>query len=244
MSSEFVFVTPAYNCQDTIGQTIRSVFSQSYDKWRMVVYDDMSTDQTAQVVEDMSRSLNLGDQLRVVSRSEKYGEVRNTLDAVESVEDREIVCRLDAGDWLTDNDSLYILDMAYNQFDPAVAWSMHRWAYTSQNISGPYDHTVKNVYKHPWVSSHLKTFRRSAMRGIDRRNYLDQDGNFIMIACDQAVFLPMMQKALDEGRNLAFIPVVMYHYDIDLSNPSLFSSQRSLDQKASGEWIRERGYVQ
>ena len=65
-----------------------------------------------------------------------------------------------------------------------------------------------------------------------------------MIACDQAVFLPMMQKALDEGRNLAFIPVVMYHYDIDLSNPSLFSSQRSLDQKASGEWIRERGYVQ
>jgi len=244
MSSEFVFVTPAYNCQDTIGQTIRSVFSQSYDKWRMVVYDDMSTDQTAQVVEDMSRSLNLGDQLRVVSRSEKHGEVRNTLDAVESVEDREIVCRLDAGDWLTDNDSLYILDMAYNQFDPPVAWSMHRWAYTSQNISGPYDHTVKNVYKHPWVSSHLKTFRRSAMRGIDRRNYLDQDGNFIMIACDQAVFLPMMQKALDEGRNLAFIPVVMYHYDIDLSNPSLFSSQRSLDQKASGEWIRVRGYVQ
>ena len=242
MNNKFVFVTPAYNCQEKIVQTVRSVFSQSYDDWRMVVYDDMSTDNTAQVVSDMSKSLGLGDRLKVITRTEKHGEVRNTLDAVESIEDSEIVCRLDAGDWLTENDALYILNDAYGNSDAAVAWTMHRWSYTNTNISGPIK--SDNVYSHPWVSSHLKTFRRSSLRGINKKNFLDDDGNYIMIACDQAVFLPMMHKAIKEDRPLVFVPMVMYHYDIDLKNPNLFKSERSLNQKMSAERIRERGFIE
>lgn len=241
--NQFVFVTPAFNCEKKIQQTIRSVYSQSYDNWRMIVYDDMSTDETAQVVEDMSNRLNLGDKLKVISRKEKYGEVRNTLDAVESIEDNEVVCRLDAGDWLTENDALYVLNDVYEKANPAVAWTMQRWAYTGQNISGPLDPSCKDIYKHPWVSSHLKTFRRSAMRGIDKRNYLDDEGNYIMIACDQAIFLPMMQNALLQNKPLVFVPMVMYHYDIDLNNPNLFKQDRSIKQKLSAERIRERGYI-
>ena len=242
MNNKFVFVTPAFNCQEKIGQTVRSVFSQSYSDWRMVVYDDMSTDNTAQVVSDMSKSLGLGDRLRVVTRTEKHGEVRNTLDAVESIDDTEIVCRLDAGDWLTENDALYILNDAYNKTNAAVMWTMHRWSYTSTNISGPLK--TNNVYEHPWVSSHLKTFRRSSLRGINKNNFLDDQGNYIMIACDQAVFLPMMHKAIKEERPLIFVPIVMYHYDIDLQNPNLFKSERSINQKMSAERIRERGYIE
>lgn len=242
MNNKFVFVTPAFNCQEKIGQTVRSVFSQSYSDWRMVVYDDMSTDNTAQVVSDMSKSLGLGDRLKVVTRTEKHGEVRNTLDAVESIDDTEIVCRLDAGDWLTENDALYILNDAYNKTNAAVMWTMHRWSYTSTNISGPLK--TNNVYEHPWVSSHLKTFRRSSLRGINKNNFLDDQGNYIMIACDQAVFLPMMHKAIKEERPLIFVPIVMYHYDIDLQNPNLFKSERSINQKMSAERIRERGYIE
>jgi len=242
VNNKFVFVTPAYNCQEKIVQTVRSVFSQSYSDWRIVVYDDMSTDNTAQVVSDMSKSLGLGDRLKVVTRTEKHGEVRNTLDAVESIDDSEIVCRLDAGDWLTENDALYILNDSYNKSNAAVMWTMHRWSYTSTNISGPLK--SDDVYSHQWVSSHLKTFRRSSLRGINKNNFLDDQGNYIMIACDQAVFLPMMHKAIKEERPLVFIPMVMYHYDIDLKNPTLFKSERSINQKMSAERIRERGFIE
>ena len=186
--NQFVFVTPAYNCEDTIRQTIFSVLAQSYSDWRMIVYDDMSTDHTAQVVEDMSNSLGLDDKLSVVSRTEKFGEVRNTVDAVRNIKNDEIVCRLDGGDWLTDSDALFIINQAYNQEDPAVLWTMQRWSYTSQNISGPLITPDADVYKHPWVSSHLKTFRRSAMNDINPQNYRDNEGNWIMIGCDQARF--------------------------------------------------------
>ena len=241
--TSFVFVTPAFNCQEEIRQTILSVCAQSYKNWRMVVYDDLSEDATSQVVEDMSRSLDLGEKLRVVSRTEKYGEVRNTYDAVQEIGNHEVICRLDAGDWLTETDCLHILDAVYRTHSPAVLWTKHRWAFTDHNISGPLTSADANVYGHPWVSSHLKTFRRDAMNGINDKNYLDEDGEWIMIACDQAVFLPLLHKAYLDNRPRLFLPRVMYHYNIDLADPSLFTCDRSITQKVSAESIRERGYI-
>ena len=243
MSNQFVFIVPAFNCENTIQQTIMSVVAQSYKNWRLIVYDDMSTDSTVSVVETLAHQLLLENKIEVVSRNEKFGEVRNTLDAIESIDDEEIICRLDGGDWLVDNDILHIINQAYENLDPAVLWTAHRWSYTGKNISGPFEEGTIDVYKHPWVSSHLKTFRRSAMRGINPKNYLDDEGNFIMIACDQAIFLPMMQKAIETKRSLAFLPLVGYHYNIDLDNPELFTCDRSQKQKVSAEWIRERGYI-
>ena len=43
-------VIPTYNRAHVIGETIRSVFAQTYDRWDIVVVDDGSTDNTAEVV--------------------------------------------------------------------------------------------------------------------------------------------------------------------------------------------------
>ena len=64
-----------------------------------------------------------------------------------------------------------------------------------------------------------------------------------MIGCDQAVFLPMMERARRKGRKLIFFPRVMYHYDINLNDPELFTKDRSLEQKHSAEKTRSRGYI-
>ena len=44
--TEFVFLIPAYNCEKEIKKTLMSVFSQSYDNWRIILIDDVSTDNT------------------------------------------------------------------------------------------------------------------------------------------------------------------------------------------------------
>ena len=77
MKNNFLVVTPAFNCETSIEQTINTVVAQSYDNCRMIVIDDVSTDQTSEVVKDISARYNLGDKLSVVRREEKYGEVRN-----------------------------------------------------------------------------------------------------------------------------------------------------------------------
>ena len=216
---------------------------QTNKDWSMTVIDDMSTDGTAGIVRAFARNNQAFHKISVITRTEKYGEVRNTLDVCSRLDPETIVIRLDAGDWLTDLGCFEILSRVYDQYDPAVVWTAHRWAWTNQNISGPIDPNI-SVYEQPWKSSHLKTFRVRDFIGLNPKNFLDDDGNHIMIACDQAVFLPMMERARRKGRSLVFLPMVMYHYSIDLQKPDLFTNDRSLRQKHSAEWIRARGYIE
>ena len=48
-------ITPCYNGEKYIGETIRSVQSQSYDKWEMIIVDDGSKDGSAALVEGFVR---------------------------------------------------------------------------------------------------------------------------------------------------------------------------------------------
>lgn len=242
--NKFVFVTPAFNCQNDIEQTLHSMMAQSYKNWRAIIINDISTDKTLETINKVVKGTVYSDRFTIIDNKEKMGEVRNTLQSINQIDDEEIVCRVDGGDWLTENDALWMLNSVYNNTTVDVAWTSHRWAYTPQNISGPLAlKDGQTVYQHPWVSSHMKTFRCRRLRSVPEANFKDADGNYIMIACDQAVFLPMMHMTLSEKRLVGHLPVVCYHYSIDLHDKNLFSSDRSIRQKNSAEWIRARGFV-
>lgn len=49
---------PAYNCGDFIGITLDSVINQSYKNWEVIVVDDCSTDNTADVVQEYIKKDN------------------------------------------------------------------------------------------------------------------------------------------------------------------------------------------
>ena len=68
-------ITPAYNSARYIGETIRSVLSQTYEQWEMIVVDDGSEDETASVVTGFDEK-----RIRCIRHSEKRGvaEARNT----------------------------------------------------------------------------------------------------------------------------------------------------------------------
>lgn len=242
--NNFTFVIPYFNSGNDIVKTLHSMMAQSYENWRAILIDDLSTDETPQLVKDVCNSSYYKNKFSFVSNTEKHGEVRNTLKSIESIDDQDVVCRLDGGDWLLENDLLWIMNNLYSNPKLAVAWTAHRWSYTTQNISAPLN-LIGNqtVYKHPWVSSHLKTFRCRQLRKVPEANFKTDDGEYIMIACDQAVFLPMMHVSIQEEMELKFVPIVAYHYNIDLGNKNLFTSPRALNQKMSAEMIRQRGFI-
>lgn len=51
-------ITPLYNCEKYITETIKSVQNQTYENWEMVLVDDCSSDSTCDIVEALAKDDN------------------------------------------------------------------------------------------------------------------------------------------------------------------------------------------
>lgn len=235
--SRFVFVVPAFNAQNTIQQTLLSVYAQTHQDWKIIIRDDLSTDKTVKVIEDFKNKFDLGDKIQVQVNTEKKWEVKNVVEMIAQCQDDDIICRLDADDWLVDLDILSILNYRYDVEGVDVAWTAHRWAFTHNNISQPLPPNV-DVYKYPWVTSHFKTFRKSLINNINDSNFRGSDGEYFKRIGDQAIYLPILHIA----KKRHFEPIVSYHYTIDMKNET-FQSDDAKFQKNESEFLRNRGFI-
>ena len=236
--NRFVFIMPCFNAEKTITQSLFSVIGQSYMNWKILIRDDMSTDNTRNIIDNIIKVFALQEKISVVTNKEKKWEVGNILDMLKECKEEDIVCRLDGDDWLTDLDSLAILNNRYNETGVDVMWTAHRWSFTDFNISNdlPKD---SDPYQHPWVSSHFKTFRKKLITPVHDDNFRGEDGKYFKRIGDQAIYLPVLNNA--KG-NWHFEPRVMYHYTIDIKKET-FESDDSKFQKEEGEFLRRRGYI-
>jgi len=243
MNNHFVFIAPMYNASDTLPMMLHSLCGQSYNHWKLILIDDVSSQEHREKSEKTCNEFKLllnkkySDSIINVWNVEKKWEVANVLHGLSFCNDNDIVCRIDADDWLTDTDSLAIIDSAYQQTGCDILWTAHRWGFSDKNISGPMSQD-SNPYKHPWVSSHLKTFRKKLLNDVKDENYRGEDGNYIRRAGDQAIYLP----ALHNSKKRIFLPRVMYHYTIN-DVPETYQTNDAIFQRDEAVFLRNRGYV-
>lgn len=250
MKNRFVFVAPMYNAAKYVGQMLSSIISQSYENWKIILIDDVSSHEErakSETIISAYKTLlaSLGkDSSKIevhwnaddLSRGKQW-EVSNVLFGISKCNDEDIICRIDADDWLTDTDALSIMDSFYNQTGADALWSAHRWGFSDKNISNHLPLSA-NPYEHPWVSSHLKTFRKRLLNGVKDENFRGEDGEYIRRAGDQAIYLPALYNAKVRG----FIPRVLYHYTIN-DVPETYQTQDAFFQRDEALFLRKRGYV-
>ena len=243
MSNRFVFVACSYNMSHTLARMLHSIVGQSYDNWRILVTDDVSD------VEHVERSINVIQRFHDLLGHDKHKltfyknvtkkwEVENVLTMLRDCGDEDIICRIDADDWLTDLDALHIINGAYNTTACEALWTAHRWGFSDRNISGPMPPTA-DPYRHPWVSSHLKTFRKHLLNNVTDANFRGADGRYVRRAGDQAIYLPVLHNTTRRF----FLPRVMYHYSIN-DVPATYQTPDAKFQRDEAEFLRKRGYVE
>jgi len=237
--NRFVFVAPMYNAEATLPQMLYSLYGQSYPNWRLILIDDVSDFAHVASAKDwLERFDNINSgKVTAIWNTEKKWEVANVLTGIAQCEDNDIICRIDADDWLTEIDALAYLNALYKQTGSEALWTAHRWAFTDKNISGPMTPGA-DVYKHPWVSSHLKTFRKYLLNNVKDENYRGEDGEYIRRAGDQAIYLPVLHNTQRRG----FVPRCMYHYTIK-DVPETYQTPDALFQRDEAVFLRQRGYV-
>jgi glycosyltransferase involved in cell wall biosynthesis len=241
--NNFVFISPMFNASDTLPQMLHSLCGQSYENWRLILIDDVSSkehrEKSEKICNEFKFLLNgkYSDRILNVWNVEKKWEVANVLHGLSMCHDDDVICRIDADDWLTETDCLAIIDSAYQQTNCDILWTAHRWGFSDKNISGPMPQDA-DPYKHPWVSSHLKTFRKKLLKDVKDENYRGEDGSYIRRAGDQAIYLP----ALHNSKKRVFIPRVMYHYTIN-DVPETYQTNDAFFQRDEAIFLRNRGYV-
>ena len=87
-------IMPAYNAEKTIRQSIESVLAQTYRDWELIVIDDGSRDDTAQILSDFS----LQDARICFSKNEKNSGASYTRNRAISLAKGEWIAFLDSDD--------------------------------------------------------------------------------------------------------------------------------------------------
>jgi len=238
-NNRFVFIAPMYNASSTLPRMLHSLCGQSYDNWELILIDDVSSDFERQDEDHIIIHFNelTRGKINVIWNNEKKWEVANVLRGITKCEDDDIVCRLDADDALVDLDALAIINYAYETTGCEVAWSAHRWGLSDKNISGPMPNDV-DPYVYPWVSSHLKTFRKRLINNVPDVNFRNEQGEYVRRAGDQAIYLPVLAKT----QKRLFIPRVLYSYNI-VDKPETYQTPDAKFQKSEADFIRHRGFI-
>ena len=242
MDNRFVFIAPMYNASKTLQQMLFSICAQSYKNWRLVLIDDVSSEEHVlecqEILTDFRCVREIDGKIDIIWNREKKWETANVLRGISMCSDQDIICRIDADDYLTDTDCLMFMNNVYNQTNAEALWSAHRWDMSDKNISGPMSRDA-DPYKYSWVSSHLKTFRKYLLNNVPYDNFTNMNGDLVRRCGDQAIYLPVLKRAKIRG----YVPRVFYHYTIDEQNGAIYQTEDAKFQKQEANFIRQRGYV-
>jgi len=104
-------ITPAYNSEQFISQTIESVLCQTYTNWEMIIVDDGSTDNSVQIVE---KYIQKDSRIKLIKLEKNSGPAIARNKAISEAKGRYIAF-LDADDlWLAEKLNKQILFMDNN----------------------------------------------------------------------------------------------------------------------------------
>jgi glycosyltransferase involved in cell wall biosynthesis len=215
-------VSPFYNCANYIAQCITSVASQDYDNYQHILIDDASTDNTIDVVVETLSKLPeyIRNKFTVITNSENMGAVRNQIQNIRAmVADDTIVMLLDGDDSLVnDNTILSYYNSIYDgstEFTYGSCWSM---VDNIPLISQPYPEQVKQSKSYRnhhfnWILpyTHLRTFKKVLLNGIDDSAFTDAVGNWYKAGGDGSVFYSLIEAA--DPAKVKCLQDIVYNYN-------------------------------
>lgn len=120
-----------YNCADTLDESIQSLLAQTYDKWKLIMCDDGSSDNTYEVAKKYADE---DPEKFVLLKNEKNMGLNFTLNRCLEAADTEYVARMDGDDIslperfekeldvLRNNPDISIVSTAMIYFDASGDW--------------------------------------------------------------------------------------------------------------------------
>ncbi len=167
---KFVVIVALYNMEQWLGQTIDSIRNQSYGNFRCLLGDDMSTDQSAELI---ARTISNDPRFELVRHQEKKFSMGNIATLIERArpEDEDVIVLVDGDDYLAHPNVLQKLVDVYKEYDCWMTHGSYRGIKGTGKdpICRPYPPEILhngNFRQVKWRASHLKTFKYKLWKRI------------------------------------------------------------------------------
>ena len=233
----FVILIASYNNIKYYEKNIKSVLDQNYQNYIAIYMDDISTDGTAEAVEEYLSINDLSNHFILIKNNEKKYCLKNYVDSINSFcLDSAIIITLDGDDLLFQNDALEVLNNIYKDGktwittgDPLCFSSrLKHSAYHDLYCNGL---GLKNSWKNPydkdlfeigirksriWCFFHLRTFYTSLFLKINNKDFLDSNGEYFKHTEDLAFMLPMLEMSGLEHYKFISDPILYFYNDTNV----------------------------
>jgi glycosyltransferase involved in cell wall biosynthesis len=239
MSNRFVFIVPIFNASTTLARMLHSIVGQSYENWKIILIDDVSSEEEQAKCKKILYQFHELFQVTGHAQEKLDKVIWNSQSRGKQWEvSNDIICRIDGDDYLCELDALAMINSVYIEAKCDALWTKHRWGMSDKNISADMSQGA-DPFRHPWVSSHFKTFRKYLLNDVKDVNYRGEDGEYVRRAGDQAIYLP----ALYRSKKHVFFPRVLYHYNIK-DVPATYQTDDAKFQRDEALFLRARGFVE
>jgi len=222
--NQIYIISTGYNCELFVEKYAQSVLNQNYpkDKFKIIVWNDCSTDQTGERVDNCFK---LVQNAKVFHAKERFfaPKAQRVLMTNPEIDDESIIMVVDLDDELPDNEVLSRVNSYYNQnqnllftFGDFVVRDNGIITPSSQNRM-PEDFKKLRVNKGLNLTcSHLKTWKSKLYKKIREDAFLNDDGQFMKSSTEPMYTYPMLEMA---GKDrVLFTKDINYIYNLHDNN--------------------------
>tara|TARA_Y100000389_G_scaffold312_1_gene287 strand:+ start:9164 stop:9883 length:720 start_codon:yes stop_codon:yes gene_type:complete len=205
-----VILTTLYNAENYIERCINSIISQNYTDFKCYITDDMSTDNSVNIVKNVI--LN-DDRFILIENTKKLYQPGNYDQVIrhnKSIDDNEIIIEVDGDDWLPDP---HVFDRVKNIYENQDIWLANGSFIYSDGRPGfaAPPNNIDNIRHEFFTASHLRTWRAFLWRNIEEDYLKDSNGNYWEVAGDLAFMYPMIEMSGPEHYH--FMREINYIYN-------------------------------
>ena len=232
----FNIIIPVFNAEKYIEKCLNSIIKQTYQNYQVQVIDDCSTDSSYELASEICTNY---ENFSISKNSRRLGSLNNICELLSlkiNEPSKTIDILVDGDDYLYSGDVINILNEKYLNTNCLITYGTHL---SSKGIQGKkYPKFVRefNLYrKYFWYASHLKTFRHDLWLSINKKDLLDQNGNYFSVASDLALMFPMLEMA---GNRQEFVKDILYVYND--KNPISDHKIRRKEQILAAKEIRRK----
>ena len=209
MNTQFKVIIPFYNCEEYIVKCVTSIMNQSNKFCEVILINDASTDNSEKVLRDR---FDFGDRIKYIENKENVGALQNIVTTINKyADDEDVIVLVDGDDWLKDEDVFTKLDKIYKDLEIWLTYGQYE--NLSKKYRGICAHLTnsRRYRKRPWVTSHLRTFKKHLWSNIKDEDLRDSNGNYYSMAWDLAFMYPMIEMA--GLKRIKYISDILYVYN-------------------------------